>query len=207
MAGDNGAVEQVRLSFSDDSPGSSFFYLERILSVQEHDDLITGLAITPDRSKIITTSYDRSIVVLDRDNFKLITRVSEAHADLISHAAINDGNMLCTAGNDGAVLTWDMRTMLDANSSLSCIYEDLSVRPTCVKFAPKQEHQVVVGNQAGQIQLFDIRKPKEALCEAIVDHKPITRINFQEAIFSVCSESSSLKVFEINEASTNIELT
>ena len=43
MAGDGGAVEQVKLSFSEeDDPQSSFFYLDRIHSAQEHDDIITG---------------------------------------------------------------------------------------------------------------------------------------------------------------------
>ena len=43
VAGDGGAVEQVKLSFSEeDDPQSSFFYLDRIHSAQEHDDIITG---------------------------------------------------------------------------------------------------------------------------------------------------------------------
>ena len=70
VATDNGSVEQVKLSFSPESePSSSFFYLDRIHSAQEHDDLITGLVSTPD--KLITSSYDKCIVVLEKETLKL----------------------------------------------------------------------------------------------------------------------------------------
>ena len=62
MAEDNGAVDQVRLTFSEEEdPSSSFFYFDRIHSVLEHDDIITGIVLTADKSKLVTVStiFDR----------------------------------------------------------------------------------------------------------------------------------------------------
>ena len=66
---DNGGVEQVTLTFSDESDvqAPSFFFLERQYSVQEHDDLISGLDLTKDPlegggadgGQLVTVSYDR----------------------------------------------------------------------------------------------------------------------------------------------------
>ena len=82
VALDSGAVETVKLSFSDEgSPENSFFYLERSRSVQEHDDLITSLVATPD--KLLTCSYDRSIVLLEKDSLKLVSKVDENHGFLV----------------------------------------------------------------------------------------------------------------------------
>ena len=62
-------MEQVMLSFSEeDDPNSSFFYLDRIHSAQEHDDIITGIVLTADKSKLVTASYDKSFVVLEKDS-------------------------------------------------------------------------------------------------------------------------------------------
>ena len=117
VACDNGAVEQVRLSFSDESdPAASYFFLERTASAHEHDDLITGLVMADE--KYITASYDRSIVVLDKSALKLVSRVQDAHSDLVNHVAVNPSNLniFSTAGNDGRVPIWDLRT-LNADSS------------------------------------------------------------------------------------------
>lgn len=123
MAGDNGGVEQVRLTFSEeDDPSTSFFYLQRIHSIQEHDDLITGIVMTADKSKVVTASYDRTIVVLEAETLKLTSKVQEAHNDLISNVASNcvDVNLIATAGHDGLVSTWDLRCIEASSTSQSC---------------------------------------------------------------------------------------
>ena len=43
------------------------------------------------------------------------------------------------------------------------IYEDINLKPTCVQFLPDNEHNVLIGNQGGQVGLYDIRKPKECI--------------------------------------------
>ena len=43
------------------------------------------------------------------------------------------------------------------------IYEDINLKPTCVQFLPDNEHNVLIGNQGGQVGLYDIRKSKECI--------------------------------------------
>ena len=126
VALDNGGLETVRLSFSDENTEeNSFFYLERSRSVQEHDDLITGLVATPD--KFITASYDRSFVQLEKETLKLIARLDNAHSDLITNLAVNPSNfdMICTSSNDGTVSLWDLRQCGTTNTSQCCKYLNL----------------------------------------------------------------------------------
>merc|ERR1719510_887015 len=152
--------------------------------------------------KYITTSYDRSVVVLDKNALKLVSRVQDAHSDLINHVAVNASNfnLFSTAGNDGQVSLWDFRNF--DNSSQPCIYDDVFLKPTCVQFVPGVEHQLLVGNQTGEILLFDIRKPKDCIAKNAKMEHSITKMKFSchdRNIFGVCSESTSLRLFSIDE--------
>jgi WD40 repeat protein len=85
--------------------------------------LITGIVLTADKSKLVTTSYDKSIVVLEKETLKLLSRVPSAHTDVINTVAADpfNANSIVTAGNDGKVLTWDVRkTNIEGNVSQSC---------------------------------------------------------------------------------------
>jgi len=213
VAEDNGAVEQVRLSFSEDEdPSSSFYYFDRIHSVHEHDDIITGMVLTADKSKLVTVSYDRAILVLEKGSLKQLSRVAAAHTDLINAVAANpfSTNNIVTAANDGKVLTWDLRkTNIDGNVSQSCIYEDLSLKPTCLQFLPSNENYLLVGNQGGEIQLFDIRKPTDCITKNTQMDKSISKLKFapqDPKMFGVCSESTPLKIMQIDEKLASIDV-
>lgn len=207
VALDNGGVETVKLSFSDeDTLENSFFYLERCRSVQEHDDLITSLVSSPD--KLITCSYDRSVVVLEKESLKLVTKINEAHDDLISNMAVNPGNfdLIGTASNDGTVQLWDLR---QCETSQSCIYDDVGLKPTCVQFVPSSEHHLLVGNEAGELQLFDIRKPKNCIVKNDMTEKAVSKIKFSPSLkntFGVCSETSSLRVFTLDPTLSTLDI-
>ena len=85
--------------------------------------LITGIVLTADKSKLVTASYDKSIVVLEKETLKLLSRVPAAHTDLINTVAADpfNTNSIVTAGNDGKVLTWDVRkTNIEGNVAQSC---------------------------------------------------------------------------------------
>lgn len=67
--------------------------------------------MTADKSKILTSSFDRSVIVLETETLKLVSRLSNAHTDLINYIAANavNSNLICTAGQDGFVSLWDLR--------------------------------------------------------------------------------------------------
>ena len=115
VACDDGSLQHVALSFSDegeDHEEQSFFFLEIKAGSQEHEDIITGLDISQDGSKVITSSYDRTVVILDTHTLRLEARYSEIHDDIISNVGANrvNSNIFATSAHDGIVAAWDIRT-------------------------------------------------------------------------------------------------
>merc|ERR1719295_2212945 len=166
---DNGGVEQVTLTFSDESDvqAPSFFFLERQYSVQEHDDLISGLDLTKDPlegggadgGQLVTVSYHRSIVALDINTMRLESRISDAHPNLISAVAAKRfhrgeaAKTIATAAQDGTVQLWDLRTSGKQNR----LYSNASDWPTALEWNPDFEHHLYVGTQTGKVHLMDSR--------------------------------------------------
>ena len=92
--------------------------------------------------------------------------------------------------------------MFSVKDIISGIYDDVSLTPTCVQFVPGNENQLLVGNQAGEILLFDIRKPQDCMAKNTNMEHSITKIKFSshdKNLFGVCSESTSLRLFSIDE--------
>jgi WD40 repeat protein len=149
---------------------------------------------------------------LEKGSLKQLSRVAAAHTDLINAVAANpfSTNNIVTAANDGKVLTWDLRkTNIDGNVSQSCIYEDLSLKPTCLQFLPSNENYLLVGNQGGEIQLFDIRKPTDCITKNTQMDKSISKLKFapqDPKMFGVCSESTPLKIMQIDEKLASIDV-
>jgi hypothetical protein len=49
----------LSLSFNNDDPEKPYHFLERLKTIQEHDDIITGMTLTCDGTKVVTSSYDK----------------------------------------------------------------------------------------------------------------------------------------------------
>ena len=105
-------MHYVSLSFSDEGGQESFYFLETKAASQEHEDIITALDISADRVKVITSSYDKTVVVLDVNTLRLEERLSDIHHDIISNVAANsvNPNVIATSANDGVAAAWDLRT-------------------------------------------------------------------------------------------------
>jgi len=212
VACDDGSLHHVALSFSDEGEESggqdSFFFLETKAGSQEHEDIITGLDISVDGSKAITSSYDRTVVVLDVNTLRLEARMSDIHNDIISNVAANrvNLNIIATSANDGIAAAWDIRTTDDC---IGKIYQDVSNWPTCVEWLPNSEFHILVGNQSGEVRLYDIRKPNEkGIFHETLDQQ-IYQIKFSTKrpnLFSVSGDTYKLKVLEINDSSSHLTL-
>ena len=70
----------------------------------------------------MTSSYDNTIVVSETETLRLLSRIPEAHTDIIYNIAVSESNqnMLVSAANDGFVSLWDLRTIRQSNSSHNC---------------------------------------------------------------------------------------
>ena len=112
VACDDGSLHHVSLSFSYEGEDESFFFLETKAGSQEHEDIITGLDISQDGSKVLTSSYDRTVVILDVKTLRLEERMSDIHSDIISNVASNriNPNIFATSAHDDVAAAWDLRS-------------------------------------------------------------------------------------------------
>ena len=87
-------------------------------NLQEHDDLISGMALTD--KHVITSSFDKSVVCVERDTLRKVRTWEGAHADLVldidaeadggkDGKGKDGGNRFATCANDGVVALWDVR--------------------------------------------------------------------------------------------------
>nr|ACO14939.1 Methylosome protein 50 [Caligus clemensi] len=188
LALDSGSIDSIQL-------GS---YMERTTSITEHDDLISGLTRSPD--KLITSSYDKTIVVYDiSTSFALDTRLSAK--DLLSDVASNplDPFILASASCDGRVDIWDLRTNKEPSS---CVYECPSSWPTALAWSPQDDSNLLIGNQSGEIGLYDTRQPKgDPLSSNTSMEKQIHKITFSPSvpdIAAVAADTYTLRIFNVD---------
>merc|ERR1712051_1010407 len=98
---------------------------------------------------------------------------------------------------------------IEGNVAQSCIYDDLSLKPSCLQFLPSNENYLLLGNQGGEIQLFDVRKPSDCVTKNTQMDKLITKIKFSphdQKMFGVCSESTPLKIMQLDDKLSAIDL-
>lgn len=211
---DHGAVEHVTLSFSDEGEGSvpvegssvtphplSYFYLERMASVQEHDDIITGLDVTADGKVLVTCSYDGTVVALDVNTLRLESRLKNPQEGLMTNVSTNKVNVdvIATAANDGNATTCDLRT----SSEKSVVYRNTADWPTCVEWVPDSEHHLLVGSQTGQVFLYDVREPEKSLSSIPALDKQVYQIKFSPSkpkTFAVSGDTCRVRIADVDDA-------
>lgn len=94
-----------------DEKKPSYYYLDRVGTFQEHDDIVSGLVYTSGRSQIVSASHDQNLVLWDATTLAKLGEMNNAHRDLIlgltSHP--KESHILATASLDGRVPIWDIR--------------------------------------------------------------------------------------------------
>ncbi len=63
MALDNGSIELLTLSHNNEDAKKPYNFLERQKTIREHDDIITGMTLSADGSKVVTSSYDKQVIL------------------------------------------------------------------------------------------------------------------------------------------------
>eukprot|EP00095_Tigriopus_kingsejongensis_P005224 maker-scaffold585_size130225-snap-gene-0.23 protein:Tk05224 transcript:maker-scaffold585_size130225-snap-gene-0.23-mRNA-1 annotation:"predicted protein" len=166
---DNGSLEHHCLSFSENGTGEnakknpSYYFLDKVGSFQEHDDIVSGLSVTCDQRHVVTASHDKSLVIWDNATLAKTQGIPEAHLDIIlaqdSHG--KDANLIATASQDGRVALWDIRQA----KVKQVVYNNQDAAPCALQFVPKEDHFLVVGSKSGEISLLDLRKADTPLAK------------------------------------------
>lgn len=73
--------------------------------IKSHNDIVSGLAFTPDGKYLVSAGWDKNIFVWNRNNYKLELNIN-AHKNIVS--AINFwNNKLVTASFDNSIKIWN----------------------------------------------------------------------------------------------------
>ncbi|TRY73506.1 hypothetical protein TCAL_01559 [Tigriopus californicus] len=201
---DNGSLELHSLGFSEsaqDEKKPSYYYLDRVGTFQEHDDIVSGLVYTSGRSQIVSASHDKNLVLWDPSSLAKLGEITNAHRDLILDLAAHpkESHTLASASLDGRVPIWDIREKKLAQ----VVYKDENHVPCAVQFVPDEDHFMVVGSRSGQLILLDTRKADSPLSAHTASFsEQIHQINFRSSssghTFAASADSNVLKIFGIS---------
>jgi WD40 repeat protein/acylphosphatase len=130
----------------------------RLLATLEgHTDVITGLVITPDGHRAITTSRDRTVRIWSTFEMRLLETLRD-HRDWVTHVAINPaGTRIATASSDRTIKLWS----LDTYDCLGTAYGHS--RFLCLAMSTEV---VCAGDAGGDFWVLDYDVPAEATAEA-----------------------------------------
>ncbi|MGB0951796.1 MAG: WD40 repeat domain-containing protein [Planctomycetota bacterium] len=122
------------------------------LTTNDHDDLVTGLAWSPDSQKILTSSMEGKADLVDAATGALLLEVDHG-SPIRSIAYSHDGLHFATGGFDGSIQVWDATTGLLVRNIGAHLAEI-----SALVFHPDNLHIVSGGGDALQdnsIQVFN----------------------------------------------------
>jgi WD40 repeat protein len=104
--------EPFIVSIWDTASGREIGTLPRDESRPEHTARITGLAVSPDSSRVATSSMDHSVRIWDLVNSEHSIAALHGHLNEVWAVTFSpDGQMVATGGKDGAVKLWPLRAI------------------------------------------------------------------------------------------------
>lgn len=81
-----------------------------------HTDVVSGVAFSPDGSRVVSSSYDHTVRLWDVGTGSEIGPPLVGHTDAVMSVAFSpDGSRIVSAGRDGIVRTWPNITATDAD--------------------------------------------------------------------------------------------
>mmetsp|Transcript_7175 Transcript_7175/g.15656 ORF Transcript_7175/g.15656 Transcript_7175/m.15656 type:complete len:1314 (+) Transcript_7175:96-4037(+) len=122
------------------------FYLHAM-----HDAPITGVDMTVDGTKILCSTSDGTIGVLNLQNHQYTDLVHSHKARIIDAAASHHFQEVATISSDGALKVWSLPSM--SQTYEFSIADDAQ---TCLTFHPGDRHIIATGSQSGTLRIFDV---------------------------------------------------
>lgn len=125
------------------------YYLQAI-----HDSSVVGVDITPDGLKVLCSTADGSVGMLDMKShhYKLLLKT---HSSVIVDAAISEYyNELATVSKDGTLKVWSLPTMNQTHE-----FQIADDEPTAISFHLGKQHLIAVAFVSGTVRIFDVDVP------------------------------------------------
>ncbi|XP_059478034.1 methylosome protein WDR77-like [Neocloeon triangulifer] len=175
---DSGAVTLLRLMRPMGGPSPPTIL--HLGSSYTHNDSVTSIATLPDKKKIVTSSYDLTIKVINTDGLLVENEFSPAHGHpVLSVATQTNSEVFASCADHNEVLLWDIRQEKPAH-----LVFKTEINTTCLNWQP-ESHILAIGDQIGSVILADTRNPKTQLAKfSIPNHRPLHRLLFNPQLTS-----------------------
>ncbi|CAE7114213.1 unnamed protein product [Rhizoctonia solani] len=122
-----------------------------------HTGGVRSLAFTPDGTRVISGSFDKTIRVWDIERETTIDAPLEGHTGWVRSISLSpDGSRLVSCSADRTLRLWDIRS----GKTISKPYEGHADKVDSTAFSPNDTY-VVSGGQDHTVRLWDIRTGKE----------------------------------------------
>ncbi|XP_054716191.1 methylosome protein 50-like [Uloborus diversus] len=150
VALDSGSLEIYHL----DAESSNFTNEFRAC---EHDDFVTSISVSSDKTRLVSSSADKCIKVWDLDTYSTTETYRPVHAGIIWQIACSteDPHLFASCGQDGKILLLDRRL---AKPAVVIDSSPLKSEITAISWNPHKSNQIAVGDESGHIAIKDIKK-------------------------------------------------
>jgi WD40 repeat protein len=158
-----------------------------IAVLRGHDDLVYSAAFSPDGSRIVTASNDKTARIWDAASAKQIA-ILRGHASAVNSAAFNpDGSHIVTASDDKTARIWDAASAREIAVLRGHDYAVLSAA-----FSPDGMRIVTASHdQTARIWDAQMMAVKDLLAEACVHLAGVTKLTREEMGLSGYPDSMS----------------
>ncbi|KZV67661.1 WD40 repeat-like protein [Peniophora sp. CONT] len=118
-----------------------------------HLDIVYSVAFSPDGTRIISGSHDRTIRIWDAETGQMMGKPLEGHTDFVRSVAFSpDGTRIASGSEDETVRIWDAETGQAVGNPL----EGHTAGVCAVAFSPVGT-RIVSGSRDGRIQIWDAK--------------------------------------------------
>jgi WD40 repeat protein len=140
-----------------------------LFNAEPHSDKITGIAFFPDGTRLITSSHDKTLRVLDAATGRQLA-VLRGHTNWIRAVAMSpDGKRVASACDDRTVRLWDVATGREI-----LVLQGSGGWAMSVAFSPDGS-RVAAGDAAGGVQVWEA-SPLTA--ETLAAREPLFQVQF-----------------------------
>jgi len=139
--------------------------LKKNFSVSKTKESIYSLDYSYDGNKILTSSYDGELVLVDLNKTSVYKRIKKAHQETINKVKFINENLFCSSGSNGSVKIFDLRTDLKEE-----LFEFNEQSEEITDFDYSDEHNFLLSTSIdGTLAVYDIRKVSKYKLYALSD--------------------------------------
>jgi len=125
-----------------------------LASVTEHDDYVSSLSISSDRTRIVSGSFDKSLKVWSTDYLVCSHTFRPAHSHEVVDISYHpeDNNIFASVSGDGQIALWDLRQSKPALA----LPKHFNSLPSCLSFCKTGRFDLFVGTASGHVLVVDV---------------------------------------------------